>query len=188
MLIVAFAALLVGGKLFGINAYTVISGSMEPTYPVGCLIYVADAEPSEVKVNDVITYVLPSNTPCTHRVIGIDEENQKFYTKGDNNNIEDGEPVHFKNLIGKPIFHIPYLGYAANYIQNPPGRYVVFAGGCLLVLFAFLPDVIVALLKGDEPKPENAEAAGNGSPDPDENTETDKPVENPEDNGDNTAG
>lgn len=141
VIVVIFAVLLVGVRLFGIQVYSVVSGSMEPDYPVGSLIYVQDAEPSEIRVADVITFVLPNETPATHRVIAIDEEKQCFWTKGDNNDEADGSPVSFKNLIGKPIFTIPYLGYVAYYIQNPPGMYLAVAGGVILLFFVFLPDL-----------------------------------------------
>lgn len=154
ILAVIFAVLLIGVRLFGIQVYSVISGSMEPEYPVGSLIYVKDADPSEIEVNDVITYVLPSETPSTHRVVRIDAENQFFYTKGDANEIEDGAPVHFKNLIGTPVFKIPYLGYVAYYIQHPPGMYIAIAAGAVLLMLAFLPDLFKKDKKKDEPSPE----------------------------------
>ena len=28
------------------------------------------------------------------------------------------------NVIGKPVFSIPLLGYVANFVQNPPGKYI----------------------------------------------------------------
>ncbi len=139
VLAVIFAILLVGVRLFGIQVYSVVSGSMEPEYPVGSLIYVRGVVPSEIEVGDVITYVLPNETPSTHRVVRIDEQNQHFYTKGDANKTEDGSPVHFKNLIGTPIFKIPYLGYLAYHIQHPPGMYVAIAAGAVLLLLVFLP-------------------------------------------------
>lgn len=154
--VVVIAVLLVGLRLFGVQVYSVISGSMEPEYPVGSLIYVKSADPSEVKVGDVITFILPNSTPATHRVIAIDEEKQYFYTRGDANfsiDPETGEkkyvedpPVHFKNLIGKPVFTIPYLGYFAYYIQHPPGSYIAIAVGAVIIAIAFLPDIIS---KGD---------------------------------------
>lgn len=140
-IVVIFAVLLVGVRLFGIQVYSVISGSMEPEYPVGSLIYVKEVDPSEVKKGEVITYVLPNDMPSTHRVIDIDTANQHFYTKGDANDYADGSPVHFKNLIGKPVFQIPILGYVAYYIQHPPGTYVAIAVGAILMILVFLPDL-----------------------------------------------
>lgn len=152
--VVAFAVLLVGVRIFGIQVYSVISGSMEPEYPVGSLIYVKKVDPSEIKVDDVITYVLPTEMPSTHRVVRIDAENELFYTKGDANDIEDGAPVYFKNLIGKPIFKIPYLGYVAHYIQHPPGMYVAIAAGAVMLILVFLPDLFKDDGKKDKKLPE----------------------------------
>ena len=70
------------------------------------------------------------------------KENQLFYTKGDANKTEDGAPVHFKNLIGKPIFKIPILGYVAYFIQHPPGTYIAIVAGAILLILVFLPDVL----------------------------------------------
>ena len=154
VLVVIFAVLLIGVRLFGVQVYSVISGSMEPEYPVGSLIYVKEVDPSEIEVNDVITYVLPSETPSTHRVVRIDEENQLFYTKGDANETEDGAPVHFKNLIGTPVFKIPYLGYVAYYIQHPPGMYIAIAAVAVLLILVFLPDLFKKDKKKDEQSPE----------------------------------
>lgn len=140
-IVVIFAVLLVGVRLFDIQVYSVISGSMEPEYPVGSLIYVKEVDPSEIEVGDVITYVLPNDMPSTHRVIGVDAANQHFFTKGDANDISDGAPVHFKNLIGTPVFKIPLLGYVAYYIQHPPGMYIAIAVGAILLILVFLPDL-----------------------------------------------
>lgn len=170
VVVVLFALLLVGVRLFGIQVFSVISGSMEPEYPVGSLIYVQKAEPSEIEVGDVITFVLSDETPATHRVISIDYENERFYTRGDANyhiDEETGEkvytedsPVYFKNLIGKPIFKIPLLGYAAYYIQHPPGMYIAIAVGALLLIFVFLPDLFGAdKKKQDKPAAQEAVSA-----------------------------
>lgn len=129
---------------------------MEPAYPVGSLIYVKQADPDEIGIGDVITYVLPNNTPATHRVVRIDAENQRFYTKGDANETEDGAPVLFRNLIGTPIFRIPYLGYIAYCIQHPPGMYIAVAAGLAILLSAFLPDIRARSRKKSRSIPEES--------------------------------
>jgi len=141
-IMVLLVILLVGVRLIGFQPYSVLSGSMEPTYHTGSLIYVKKIDPQDVKEGDPITFVLDENlTVATHRVIKIDEENQHFYTKGDANEYPDASPVHFKNLIGKPAFTIPYMGYVASYIQNPPGRYIAIAAAAIILLLIFLPDL-----------------------------------------------
>lgn len=144
---VILALLLVGARLVGLQVYTVLSGSMEPVYRPGDLIYVKKVDPFTVQPGQVLTFMLNEDTVATHRVVGIvpDEEDPsvvRFRTKGDANNAEDGGLVHCKNVIGTPVFSIPYLGYVANYIQNPPGLYIALAAGAILMLLVFVPDLL----------------------------------------------
>ena len=141
-LVVLLAVALVGVRLAGIRTFTVLSGSMEPTYHVGSLIYVKKVDPTTIQPGQVITFMLEENTVATHRVVDIDGENQRFTTKGDANDAEDASLVHYKNVIGTPVFTIPKLGYAANYIQHPPGLYVAISAGAVLLLLTFLPDLL----------------------------------------------
>ena len=108
---------------------------------VGDLIYVKKVNPNSIKVGDPITFVLNEDlVVATHRVIEVDAANQRFFTKGDANEVADANPVHFNNLIGKPVFSVPLIGYAANYIRHPPGTYVAIAAAAVIVLLAFWPD------------------------------------------------
>ena len=52
--VVLLAFLLVGVRLVGLTPYAVLSGSMEPTYHVGSLIYVGKIAPEEITVGDVL--------------------------------------------------------------------------------------------------------------------------------------
>lgn len=163
-LVVLLALLLVGARLFGLQVFTVLSGSMEPTYHTGSLIYVKKVDPYTIQNGQVITFMLDEDTIATHRVVGIvpDEEDAsviRFRTKGDANETEDGGLVHYKNVIGTPVFTIPYLGFVANYIQHPPGMYVAIAAGAVLLMLTFLPDVFAPEEKTEtEPKRRRAAA------------------------------
>ena len=144
--VVILALALAGARFVGMQVFTVLSGSMEPVYHVGSLIYVKEVDPYELEAGDVITYMLSEDTVSTHRIVGVvpDEEDPaviRFRTKGDANDAEDGTLVHYKNVIGSPVFTIPKLGYVANYIQNPPGTYIAISGGAILLLLVFLPDL-----------------------------------------------
>ena len=156
-LVVLLALLLVGARVVGLQVFTVLSGSMEPTYHTGSLIYVKKVDPYTIEEGQPITFMLDEDTIATHRVVGIvpDEEDPtviRFRTKGDANDAEDGSLVHYKNVIGTPIFSIPYLGYIADYIQHPPGMYIAISAGAVLLLLVFLPDVFADDSK-DEKKP-----------------------------------
>ena len=145
--VVILAIALAGVRLIGIQPYTVLSGSMEPTYHVGSLIYVKKIDPAAIEAGTPITFMLDEDTIATHRVVEVvpDEEDPsvlRFRTKGDANESVDGGLVHYKNVVGTPIFTIPQLGYFADYIQNPPGKYVAIAVGAILMLVIFLPDLL----------------------------------------------
>ena len=162
VVVVILALLLVGARLVGLQVFTVLSGSMEPAYHVGSLIYVKEVDPFTLKAGDVITYMLDEDTVSTHRVMGVvpDEDDPtviRFRTKGDANEAEDGTLVHYKNIIGSPVFTIPKLGYVANYIQNPPGTYIAISGGAVLLLLVFLPDLFGEDKKKKEEQPPTAE-------------------------------
>ena len=92
-------------KIFGIQPMIVLSGSMEPTYHVGSLLYIKNADANEIAVGDPITFYLDDNTLVTHRVVEIDKKNQTYTTKGDANEKEDGSPVSFDKVLGKPVFN-----------------------------------------------------------------------------------
>ena len=140
--VVLAAVFLMGSRLLGYRVFNIVSGSMEPVYRVGDLIYVQEVDPNTVQPGDVITFVLNEDlVVATHRVVRIDAEKQRFYTKGDANETEDGGSVHFKNLIGVPRFKIPGLGYVADFIQKAPGLYITIAAVAVLLLLAFLPDL-----------------------------------------------
>ena len=142
-IIVLCAVFLMGSRILGYQCFTVISGSMEPKYNVGDLIYVKEVDVNGIQEGDDITFILNEDLViATHQVVRIDAENQRFYTKGIANDIEDQDPVHFKNVLGVPQFSIPMLGYVSNFIQNPPGTYITIGAGIILVLLVFLPDLI----------------------------------------------
>lgn len=157
VVIVLCAVFLMGSRLLGFKCYTVISGSMKPEYNVGDLLYVKDVDVNTIKVGDPITFILNEDlVVATHRVVRIDAENQRFYTKGDANEIEDSEPVHFNNVIGVPQFSIPKLGYVSDFVQNPPGMYITIGVGIILILVVFVPDMIGKKKKEDDPEVEAA--------------------------------
>lgn len=161
VLVIICVILLVGVRLVGLKPYAVLSGSMEPEYPVGSLIYVKNIDINKLKVGDDITFMLDEDTLATHRIVEIipDEEDSsivRFRTKGIANEYADSGLVHSKNVVGKPVFDIPYLGYFSSYIQTPPGLYIAIAGGIIILLLAFLPDSGLNALV----KPKKTESSG----------------------------
>lgn len=143
-LVLLLAIVLVGVRLIGLDVYVVLSGSMEPAYQTGAVIYVKEADTNALKSGDVITFYLNADTIATHRIVEVTEENGEiaFRTKGDANDVEDGSAVAASRVIGTPVFTIPYLGYLVSYIQSTSGRYATIAVGAVLLLMMLLPDII----------------------------------------------
>ena len=144
--VVIMAVLLIGLRIMGFQVYNVISGSMEPTYSVGDLLYVKEVDPDSVQVGDPITFVLNENlVVATHRVIRVDA-----------NDTPDAAPVHFNNLIGVPKFSLPGLGYVSDFVQNPPGTYIAIGVGLMIIALLFLPDLLFPK-KADAPASDKKE-------------------------------
>ncbi|MDO4268760.1 MAG: signal peptidase I [Eubacteriales bacterium] len=145
VLIVAAAVMLAGVRLAGIQIFAVLSGSMEPAYSTGSLLYVAKTDYRNLKAGDPITFMMDEDVVVTHRIVEVvpdaeDPRVLRFRTKGDANNVEDGSLVHYKNIIGKPVFSIPKLGYVVDFVQHPPGMYLGIAAGAFLLMLIILPE------------------------------------------------
>lgn len=164
------AVLMVGVRLFGLQVYTVLSGSMEPEYPVGSLVYVREVDTSTLELRDVITFKLSEETTATHRIIDIipdenDPQNVRYQTKGDNNDIIDGTLVEPENVIGKVIFKLPYMGYLAMFLGTKQGRFAAIAACAAMLLITLISELLNETLK--EKKDKNTLKGG----DNDENKE-----------------
>lgn len=146
--IIAFA----GVRVVGLTPYAVLSGSMEPMYPTGSLIYVSETDPSDVVVGDAITFELESGTLVTHQVYEIDAEAQQFRTQGianigsDGAIVHDARPVPFDRLVGTPRACIPLLGYLNSFLTSTAGMFAL--GACVLALIAL--NVAAALFSRDD--------------------------------------
>lgn len=129
-------------SVLGTTPMVVLSGSMSGDAPdhieVGDLIFVGKAEPEELKVGDIITF-MQGSTVVTHRIIEIstDEGGKlQFLTKGDANNTADTDPVSQDDLVGIYKARIPKVGDLAMFMQTPLGM-ILFIGVPLLAFLAY---------------------------------------------------
>lgn len=103
------------GNFFGYRIYTIISGSMIPTYGVGDTLLIKEMNSDNIKIGDAVTYLGDGGSMngkiITHQVVGIEfDENGKylFHTKGVANNIED--PIVFQDqVLGKVVHKFLFL-------------------------------------------------------------------------------
>lgn len=142
-ILIAIVAVLFVPRVFGMQPMAVLSGSMEPTYHVGSLVYVSKTSPEKIGEGDPITFTIGTDTVVTHRVVTADRENQCFTTKGDANDNEDGGTVAYSDVIGKPVFSIPYLGYVAAKANTRSGMILLVTFILVVLILTFLPDLLM---------------------------------------------
>jgi len=107
-------------KFLGIQSFVVLSGSMQPTIPVGSIIYTQ--KQSWYPQGSIISFKKADAT-VTHRVVKVTNRANTLYyqTKGDANNTADNDPVSSAKIIGKQVFSIPYLGFFIVFLSTPQG-------------------------------------------------------------------
>lgn len=150
IILALLAAVMIVPHFMGYKSMAVLTGSMEPNYPVGSLVYVKETDPEEIDVNDVITYQLSGDTVVTHRVVAVDRDLQQFTTKGDANEAEDGAPVPYSNVVGKAGMNIPYIGFISIYAKTPIGIGVICGVLVIIILLTFLPEIFSSEEESDE--------------------------------------
>jgi signal peptidase len=160
LIFVAFVAALVVvvPAATGSTPYTILTTSMEPTYPPGTLIIVKPSDPQAIRVGDVVTYQVKSDEPevITHRVIQIVHSSDpdaelRFVTQGDNNGSPDGE-IRAVQIRGVVWYAVPWIGYINNLV-NGDARAVVIPL-VAIALFGYAGWMIVSGLLGRRRKRE----------------------------------
>lgn len=106
------------------------SGSMSPAIKTGSIVMVKPAHSTgsgqaDYKIGDIITFGTYSKTkaPTTHRIfdIKVNAGVPVYITKGDANNAPDQKEVSEREIIGKVLIDIPYLGYVVHAVRQPIG-------------------------------------------------------------------
>ncbi|WP_338561209.1 signal peptidase I [Paraclostridium sordellii] len=119
-------------RLIGYRSYTVLSGSMEPKFYPGDMIITKHKDKVDIKINDIVTYRDNDGVIITHRI--IEETDEGYITKGDNNNVKDAGILKEENIIGKVKFSIPKIGYVMNLLSDSK---VVAIEMVILAIFIF---------------------------------------------------
>ncbi|KLN72387.1 signal peptidase I [Rhodococcus qingshengii] len=125
----------------GAQRFTILTGSMRPTYNPGSLVVVKPVDPSELGIGTPITYQLESGQPTvvTHRIIAT-SENQKgertFITQGDANGEPDEKEVRPVQIRGKVWYSLPYLGYVNTWLTGEQRTVIVVIVVTALLLYA----------------------------------------------------
>ncbi|KAJ7628622.1 putative signal peptidase [Roridomyces roridus] len=120
----------------------VLSGSMEPAFYRGDLIFLTNPASERYHIGDITVYKVPSqDIPIVHRVLethdffdsGVDQ--QLLLTKGDNNPVDDTqlygglEYLERKHIVGKVRGFLPYIGYVTIAMNDFPRLKYALLGG-----------------------------------------------------------
>lgn len=105
--------------LFGYHPLIVLSGSMEPVFSVGGIVYYSEVEKEELHEDDIITYEMEDGTYVTHRIKYVIDG--MYQTQGDANNVPDSRFVDFDQIVGKTSdMYLPYIGWYIQFVNDNP--------------------------------------------------------------------
>jgi len=126
----------------------VLSGSMEPAFYRGDLLFLSNPPNTPFSIGDITVYRLPGlDVPIVHRILEThalksNPLKQKILTKGDNNGDDDlglyngREWLDREHLIGKVSGFMPYVGYVTIAMNDFPWlKYALIGSLGLLALF-----------------------------------------------------
>jgi signal peptidase len=122
----------------GMTLMIVLSGSMAPLMLPGDAIVVAPADPDRLEIGDVVVFQYPGEDErmvITHRIVGIDTDTGLYSTRGDANNAPDRFFTSKDDIIGRPVFLIPFVGFASEMKKQ------------IILLMVILPSLMLALLE-----------------------------------------
>lgn len=131
----------------GVEAYTILSGSMEPTLYTGDLVLVSTKE-TEIQRDDMIAFRMGENI-VVHRVIDV-REGEQYVTKGDANQQADLDLVEKDQVIGKVWIVLRIL----------KGIWLFFSSGARFWAIAIL--VVLNIMAEDLDCIEGGVVVGNG--------------------------
>lgn len=138
--VIVICMMLMLPKLFGIQTFVVISGSMEPAIPVGSMVCAKAVDPATLEPGDILVFYSTEassdgGAPITHRVIENYPDTREIITKGDANESIDRSPAAYINVVGKVVLHIPALGRLVIPLSSITGKaaiILILLGGYLL--------------------------------------------------------
>lgn len=109
----------------------VLSGSMEPAFHRGDLLFLTNRVEDPIRVGEIVVFRIEGREiPIVHRVLKIHEKQDghiKFLTKGDNNAVDDRglykQGQHWlekKDVVGRARGFVPYIGIVTILMNDYP--------------------------------------------------------------------
>ena len=125
---------------------TVVSGSMEPTLPLGSLVVVVPRAADAVRVGDVITFSPPGDNTrtVTHRIVDVQGRGDELvvHTRGDANPVADPWTLTFPTRrTWVVVANAPWVGRPWLWLAQPAHRQLVLVPAALLVTLMWLTTI-----------------------------------------------
>lgn len=148
IVLVLLASLLVLTKIntpLKIRAFSVDSGSMIPTLPIGSLIVVRPSP--DYVAGDIVTFtdLNSEQRVVTHRIVSVntdpDINSTEYVTKGDANEDTDVLMVPKRLVLGKVLFKLPYLGHVSNFAKTQMGFMFLIVIPATILIFSELQNI-----------------------------------------------
>lgn len=157
ILLMAAAVLIYLAPHLGWRVNAVLSGSMEPQLKVGSLVIARPVEPEAISVGDIIIFwpTTVGENLVSHRVISIGHSSPLYFeTKGDASDTPDPFTVPARNLVGRIWLHVPYVGYAAEFLKTPFGFVLGLVVPALIIIAVYVRSIRRALSKDEKQNPD----------------------------------
>lgn len=140
-LVILLVVIIAAPMVAGYRPMVVLTGSMEPTYPVGSMIYYKYQDYESIEVRDVITFEVGDQEGyVTHRVVAKDDTTQSVVTKGDANATNDVSPVSGDRIVGVVAKTcIPYAGFFVDIVKEVS---VIVVLGCIIAINMILHGMV----------------------------------------------
>ena len=136
VIFVVFLVFLWPTSLGGDTGFLLVFGqSMLPAIQPGSMVIIK--KQSSYQIDDIVSYTVPQG-PFTKNIVHriIDETNQGFVIKGDNNQANDEGFHRAEDINGKVIFSTPYVGDVLELFRNP--------------IFMFVSSIVVFVIDSEQ--------------------------------------
>ena len=138
------------------------SGSMAPAIKMGSVVVVKPAD--DYKIGDVITFGPHSRTkaPTSHRIydIKVVDGQSVYITKGDANNAPDAREIQKRDVLGKVLFSVPYIGFAVDFAKKPIGFVLIIGIPAVIIISDEVKKIIREVKKTKETKESDKRGIG----------------------------
>lgn len=146
-----------GVFLLGYRPVVVLTGSMEPYMMTNGVALTKQVDSlDDIAVGDVVTYHIKNDAGkkllITHRIIAIDDG--KIYTKGDNNNVDDGFPLTIDNIEAKVVGVFNGTAWLVAKWGTTTGKIMIICFAAAIILLCY---TVKALRSARKTKSEESE-------------------------------